>query len=163
LTISAKRAKRTRDDLPVLRELGNRLIEKGSLKSALITGIFGQSPVRPPERRQDFPGMAGFEEINQGAVLALEQSDLQPPHKPTGGEPEIIPHQHNRLNMLAITVPESGDELCVRFTPPGMKPLLVLIEDQEHLAPGWQDAAPSQICQRLNEPESSGQLRASLA
>ena len=80
--------------------------------------------------------MAGIEEIHQGAVLPFEQSDLQVPHESAGSEPEIIPHQHNRLNMLAIAVPKRGDQFCVLFTPPGEQPLLELVEDQQHFTPG---------------------------
>ena len=89
--------------------------------------------------------MAGIEEIHQGAVLALEQSDLQVPHEPAGGEPEIIPHQHDRLNMLAIAVPKSGDQFRVLLASLGMEPLLELIQDQQHLPLRWQDATPSQV------------------
>ena len=107
--------------------------------------------------------MAGIEEIHQGAVLPFEQADLQVPHEPAGGEPEIIPHQHDRLNMLAIAVPKSGDQFRVLLTSLGMEPLLELVQDQQHLPLGWQDATPSQVCQRIDQPQSSGQFRTRLA
>ncbi len=107
--------------------------------------------------------MTGIKEIHEGAVLPLDQSDLQFPHEPAGGEPEIVPHQHNRLNMLTIAVPKGGDQFRVLLTSLGMEPLLELIQDQQHLPPGWQDATPSQVCQRIDQPRSSGQFRTRLA
>ena len=107
--------------------------------------------------------MAGIKEIHEGAVLPFNQSDLQVPHEPAGGEPEIIPHQHDRLNMLAIAVPKSGDQFRVLLASLGMEPLLELVQDQQHLALGRQDATPSQVRQRIDQPQSSGQFRTDLA
>ena len=98
--------------------------------------------------------MAGIEQIHQGTVLTFEQSDLQVPHESAGGEPEIIPHQHDRLNMLAIAVPKSGDQFRVLLTSRGMEPLLELVQDQQHLPLRWQDATPSQVRQRIDQPQS---------
>ncbi len=84
------------------------------------------------------------------------RSDLQIPHEATGGEPEIVPHQHNRLRMLAIAVPKRGDQLRVLFTSLGMEPLLELVQDEQHLPPRRQDATPSQIRQRFDQCPSSG-------
>ena len=79
--------------------------------------------------------MAGIEEIDQGAVFPFKQPDLQVPHETAGSEPEVIPHQHDRLNMLAIAVPERGDQFCVLFAPPGEEPLLELVQDDQHFPP----------------------------
>ena len=91
------------------------------------------------------------------------RSDLQVPHEPGRRHPEIIPHQHNRLNMLAIAVPKSGDQFRVLLASLGMEPLLELVQDQQHLPLRWQDATPSQVCQRIDQPQSSGQFRTRLA
>ena len=107
--------------------------------------------------------MAGIKEIHESAVLPFDQSDFQVAHEPAGGEPEIIPHHHNRLNMLAIALPKGGDQFRVLLTPLGMEPLLELIQDEQHLALGWQDATPPQACQRINQPQSAGQFRTDLA
>ena len=80
--------------------------------------------------------MAGIEEIHQGAVVPFDQSDFQVPHEPAGGEPEIIPHQHNRLHMLAIAVTKSGDQFRILLASLGMEPLLELVQDQQHLTLG---------------------------
>jgi hypothetical protein len=130
---------------------------------AEITHVFGQSSVSPPERHQHFLGMAGIEEIHQGAVLAFKQSDLQVPHEPACGEPEIVPHEHHGLDMLAIAVPKSGDQFSFLLTPPSMEPLFELVEDQQYLPLKWQDATSSQVCQRIDQTRSSGQFRTRLA
>ena len=43
--------------------------------------------------------------------------------------------------MLAIAVPQGGDQFGVLLTPPGMEPLLELVQDQQHLLTGAQDAS----------------------
>ena len=125
--------------------------------------LLGQRPVSPPECRQHLPGMAGIEEIDEGDVLPFDQSDLQVPHEPARGQPEIIPHHHDRLDMLAIAMPKSGDQFRVLLAPLGMQPLLELVQDQQHLPLRWQDATPSQVRQRIDQPQSSGQFRTRLA
>ena len=107
--------------------------------------------------------MVEVEEINGCRVLPFDKADLQVPHEPGRRHPEIIPHQHDRLNMLAIAVPKGGDQFGVLLTPPGMEPLLELVQDQQHLPLRWQDATPSQVCQRIDQPQSSGQFRTHLA
>ena len=86
------------------------------------------------------------------------KSDLQVAHEPARRQPEIIPHHHDRLEMLAIAVPKSGDQFRVLLTPLGMEPLLELIQDQQHLLLRRQDATPPQVCQRIDQPRSSGQF-----
>src|SRR4051794_11578153 len=98
--------------------------------------------------------MTGIEEIHQGAVLTLDHSDSQSPHEAAGGEPEIIPHQYNRLNMLAIAVPKASNQFAVLLGSLRMEPLFKLIQDQQHLLLRWQDAAPSQVCERIDQPQS---------
>ena len=65
--------------------------------------------------------------------------------------------------MLAIAVPKSGDQFGVLLASLGMEPLLELIQDQQHLPLRWQDATPSQVRQRIDQPQSSGQFRTRLA
>ena len=158
-----KQSQPHRDDLAVLGKPGNRLIQKGILIAVRSPRLLGQRPVSPPECHQHFPGMAGIEEIDEGVFSPSSKSDLQVPHEPAGGQPEIIPHQHNRLNMLAIAVPKSGDQFGVLLASLRMEPLLELVQDQQHLSLRRQDATPSQVCQRIDQPRSSGQVGTHLA
>ena len=63
--------------------------------------------------------MVKVEQINGGRVFPFEKADLQVPHEPGRRHPEIIPHHHNRLDMLAIAVPKSGDQFRVLLSPLG--------------------------------------------
>ncbi len=87
--------------------------------------------------------MAEVEKINEGRVLALEQLNFQVRHEPADREPEIVPDQDERLQMLAVALTQGGGQLGVFLGPPGMEPLLELVEDQEHLLAARQDAAAS--------------------
>ncbi len=147
-----------RDDLPVLGQPGNRSIQEGIAIAAEIVVVFGQGPVSPPEGHQHLPGMTRIEQVHQGAVIPLEQSDLQVSHEPAGGEPEIVPHQHDGLEMLAVAVPQGGDQLRVLLAPAGVEPLLELIQDQQHLMLRRQDAAPPHVRQRIDQTQASWQF-----
>ena len=107
--------------------------------------------------------MVKVEEINGRRVLPFDEADLQVPHEPGRRHPEIIPHHHDGLDMLAIAVTKGGDQFRVLLTPPRKQPLLELIQDQQHLALGWQDATLSQVRQRLDQPQFSRQFRTDLA
>jgi hypothetical protein len=107
--------------------------------------------------------MAWIKKIDESDVLIRDEIDFQVPHEPTGREPEIIPHQHNGLDMLAIAVPKSGDQLRVLAAALRMEPLLELVEDEQHLALRCRDATPPQACQRINQLRSSGQFRTNLS
>src|SRR5271157_4423450 len=124
--------------------------------------MIGELAECPTKCDQDLTGVVKVEEINGCRALPFDKADLQIPHEPGRRHPEIIPYQHNRLNMFAIAVPKSGDEFRVLLTPPRVKPLLELVQDQQYLPLRWQDATPSQVCQRLDQPRSSGQFRTCL-
>ena len=59
-------------------------------------------PYARPNAVSTFLAWRGSKRSTSRRVLPFEKSDLQVPHEPGGGQPEIIPHQHNRLDMLAI-------------------------------------------------------------
>ena len=161
--ISANRASRTEMTLPSCASPFTDSLRKTSWSLEVIRRILGKPAEGPTECHQDLPGVVQVEEIDGGRVLAFEQADLQVPHEPGRRHPEIIPHHHDRLNMLAIALTKGGDQFRVLLTPPGKEPLLELIQDQQHLALGWQDATPSQFCQRINQPQFSRQFRTNLA
>ena len=164
-TISANRASRTRDDLAVFGQA--RTLLDPEMRSGLwrVSPTFsGKLPIGPAECRQHLPGMARIEEIDGSDVLPFEQSDLQVPHEPAGGHPEIIPHHHDRLHMLAVALPQGGDQFRVLLTPLGMEPLLELIQDQQHLPPGRQARDPCRkLASESTSPDSSRQFRTDLA
>ena len=104
--------------------------------------------------------MARIEEIDeQRCSDPRTRSDLQIPHEPAGGQPEIIPHQHDGLNMLAIAMPKRGDQLRVLLASPRMEPLLELVQDQQHLVLRRQDATSSQVRQRIDQPQVLGAVQ----
>ena len=47
---------------------------------------------------------------------------------------------HDGLDVLAVALPQGGDQLGVRLAPPGEEPLLELVEHEQHLLAG--PAAP---------------------
>ena len=77
--------------------------------------------------------MAQVEEIDDGDVLIGDQIDLQVAHEPGRGHPEVVAHQDDRLDVLAVALPQGGDQLRVLLAPPGEQPLLELVEDQQDL------------------------------
>ena len=65
--------------------------------------------------------------------------------------------------MLAIAVPKSRYQFGVLLASLRMKPLLELIDDQDHLPLGWEDASPSQLSQRIDQPKPTREFRTRLA
>ena len=165
LTISANRASRTEMILPSWAKPAHRLDPERRAGPWRDRRVFsGNVAVGVPECRQHLSGVARIEEIDeQRCSRSGDEIDLQVPHEPAGGQPEIIPHHHDRLDMLAIALTKSGDQFRVLLTPLGMEPLLELVQDQQHLALGWQDATLSQVRQRIDQPQFSRQFRTNLA
>ena len=161
--ISANNAKRTEITLPSSASPLTDSLRKSFWSFESIRRILREPAECPTKCHQDLSGVVQVEEINGCRVLPFQEADLQIPHEPSRRHPEIIPHQHNRLNMLAIAVTKSGDQFCVLLAPFGMKPLLELIEDQQHLPLRWQDATPSQVCQRVDQTHFFGQFLTRLA
>ena len=52
------------------------------------------------------------------------------------GQPEIISHHDDRLDMLAIAMTQSSDQLRVLLATLRMEPLLELVQDQQRLLTG---------------------------
>jgi len=66
--------------------------------------IFRQGAVGLTEGSQDFPGVTGIEEVDQGRVLTFKNTNLQVLHEAADGQPEIIAHHDNGLNPFAIAL-----------------------------------------------------------
>src|SRR5271157_6372024 len=98
--------------------------------------MIGELAECPTKCDQDLSGVVKVEEINGCRVLPFDKADLQNPHEPGRRHPEIIPHQHNRLNVLAIALSKTGDQFRVLLASLCMKPLFKLVQDQQHLLPG---------------------------
>ena len=96
--------------------------------------------------------MTRVKEVHQRTVVSFGQPDFQLPHEPAGGEPEVIADQHDCLNMLTIAMAKSGDQLRVRLASPRMKPLLELVQDQQHLVVGCQDAPRRKFASESTRP-----------
>ena len=114
---------------------------------------------RPAERRQDLAGMLQVEQIDEGDIRVRFQVDLQLAHEPAGGQPEIVPDQDDRLDVLAVALPQGGDQLGVLLALPGEQPLLELVEDQQHLLARAERPPPPQRGQGLHQAQPGAQLR----
>ena len=93
--------------------------------------LSGKAPYARPNAVSTFLAWRGSKRSTRVDVLALDETDLQVPHEATGGKPEIVPHQHKRLNMLAIAVPKGGDQFRILLTSLCMEPLLKLVQNQQ--------------------------------
>ena len=87
---------------------------------------------------------AWVEEIDQGDISVRFQVDLQVAHEPGRGHPEIVPDHDDRLDVLAVALPQGGDQLRVLLALPGEEPLLELVEDQQDLLAWRERPAPPQ-------------------
>ena len=123
----------------------------------------GQFPVGSAEGGQDLVGMLKIEQIDEGDIRVRFQVDLQLAHEPAGGQPEIIPDQHDRLEVLAVALPQGGDQLGVLLALPGEEPLLELVQHQEHLLARAERPPPPQRGQGLHQAQPGAQLRSRLA
>ncbi len=88
--------------------------------------------------------MQQVEEVDGGRVLALDEADLQVPHEPGRRHPEVVADHDDRLDVLAVALPQRGDQLGVLLVPAGEEPLLELVEDQQDLLPRPQHLPPPQ-------------------
>ena len=99
-------------------------------------------------------GRGEVEEINGSGVLPWSKLDFQIRHEPGRRHPEIVPHHHDRLKMLAIALPQGGDQFRVLLTSLGMEPLLELIQDQQHFLPGTQHSSLAAASPGIDQPQS---------
>ena len=58
---------------------------------------------------------------------------MQVAHEAAHGQPEVVAHQDHRLDPLPVALPERLGEFGVLPSLGGVKPLLELVEDDEHL------------------------------
>ena len=148
------------DHLAVLGKPGDGLVEEGVLLGGQRASVFGQNTVGPAECREDLAGVQRVEEVGQGAVLSLEEPDFQVAHEPARGEPEVVADHHDGLEMLAVALPQRGDQLGVGLVPPGEQPLLELVEHEQHLLAGPEATPPAQGGQGVDQPEFRSQVGA---
>ena len=145
-----------RDDLAVLGQPGDGLVQEGVLVPGQIADALGQVPVGLPNAVSTLRAWRGSKRSTSGDVLALDQVDLQVAHEPAGGQPEVVPHQDDRLDVLAVALPQGGDQLGVLLAPPGVQPLLELVEDEQHLLARAAAPAPAARAARDSTRPSSG-------
>ena len=160
--ISANRAKRTEMTLPSSASPFTDSLRNSFWSFEASDEFSGKLAECPTKCHQDLSSVVKVEEINGCRVLPFEKADLQIPHEPGRRHPEIVSHQHDRLNMLAIAMTKSGNQFAVLLASLRMEPLLELVQDKQHLPLRWQDATPSQVCERIDQTRSSGQFRTRL-
>ena len=119
-----------------------------------------QFPVGSAEGGQHLASVQKIEQIDQGDVRVRFQVDLQLAHEPAGSQPKIIPDQHDRLEVLAVALPQRGDQLGILLTLPGEEPLLELVQHQKHLLARVRNVRPRRSAQPCGPPP--GQPRAQL-
>ena len=124
--------------------------------------ILGQVSERGPERGEHLRGVPRIEEIDEGGVVPLDQLDFQVGQEPADGEPEIVAHQHDRLHVLAVALPQGGDQLGIFLAAPGVQPLLELVDHEQELLARRQNPAFAHRGQRIRQPRAVGQGRAGL-
>ena len=77
--------------------------------------------------------MAQVEQIDGGEIPALQKFNFQIGEKPSHHHPEIIADHHDGLHSPTVALTKSLDQLRVVLVPPGVEPLLELVEDNQHL------------------------------
>ena len=106
--------------------------------------------------------MLDVEEIDERDVRAGFQVDLQIPHESTGGEPEVVAHHDDRLDVRAVALPQGGHQLRAFHLRAGVEPLLELVEDDQHLRAGGNRLPAPEHRQRFDQPQVLGQVGARL-
>ena len=81
-------------------------------------------------------GMAGIEEIDEGVYLPFKQWDFQVADESADRQTEVVPHEDDRLEVLAVAMPQGGDELGFSVGVPGEEPLLELVDGRAGLLAG---------------------------
>ena len=94
------------DKLAVLGQPLDGRIDKRLVLGPEPVGSRRQSPVGPAERCQYDPRVRRVEQVHQCAVFSFDQPDLQGPHEPAGGEPEVVAHQDDGLHVLTVALTE---------------------------------------------------------
>ena len=67
-------------------------------------------------------------------------------------------HHHDRLEMLAIALPQGSDQLRILLAALRMEPLLELVQDQQHLLAGSQHASLPDRHQGFDQTQASRQI-----
>ena len=149
-----------RHDPAVRRQPGDRLIEERLLVARELGRPRRQRFVRPPERRQHPPRVPRLEQVHRRDVPVGDQLDVQLLHEPRRGHPEVVADQAERLDVLAVALPERRDQPVVApVAAAGEEPLLELVEHQQHLAAGRQPLAVPQKDQARGEVGVNRQRR----
>ena len=154
LTISANRARRTEMILPSWAKPGDRLIQEASWSLEIVRPSRASS--RKLARMPSAPcGRGEDRRDRRGRYSVVRGSHFQVPHEPACRQPEIVPHHHDRLDMLAVALPQGGDQFGVLLSSVGMEPLLELVQDQQHLLPGRKKRpSVAGLRQRIDQPQS---------
>ena len=59
---------------------------------------------------------------------------MQDTQEPAHGQPEVVPHHHQRLDPIPVALPRAWASSVSLLSFRGVQPLLELIEDDEHLS-----------------------------
>ena len=132
LTISANRASRTEMTRPSWDEPRTAWSRKVFWSLVRVGRLLGQAAVGPAEHRQDLPGVDRVEQVDRGRRSGpATSSDLQLAQEPGQGQPEIVPHHDDALDVLAVALPQGLGQFGVLLLPLGVQPLLELVEDEQ--------------------------------
>ncbi len=104
--------------------------------------------------------MPGGEQIDGRRVLSFDGSDLQRCHEPCHGHPEVVTHQQERLEPGTVALAQGGDEHGVLLLRTADEPLLELVDDQQHLLAGGQNAAAPDGREQVHKTRTRLKFRA---
>src|SRR5688572_19916826 len=96
----------------------------------------------PAQGFEDCPGVPPIEEIDGECVPALHQRCVEVPQEPGRSQPEIVPDEEEALDTIPVALAKSADELSSSAGPPGVEPLLELIQDDQEFPARCQEGSP---------------------
>jgi hypothetical protein len=77
--------------------------------------------------------MQRVKKIDQSGIVAFNQWNLNGTHELADGNPKIVPHQKEALDVAAVALPQCFDQFSRRLLPGRVKPLLKLVDYKKHL------------------------------
>ena len=77
--------------------------------------------------------MALVKKVDQARILPFDHANLQGLHEAAHGQPEVVADHDQALDADPVALPQGPDQFRVVLAAVRMKPLLELVDHQEHL------------------------------
>ena len=123
-----------RKDFTILRQIGNRTVQKLMMRGRQRIAYQRKLSECSTELDEHLPSMRRVEQVDHLHILPQGEWYFDLLHETTERHPEVVANQQDTLDPIAVALPQRIEQLRVGAAVHLVEPLLELIDNNQQLS-----------------------------